>query len=354
MKLRETLTLLLVAVLSLHFSSEAKESASMHWNESRGYLPFKNSQREAIVISNQSDSLISDSFVLPEPITDFSLSFLSRNINGNPARRYPYFSKGRDLKIKNTVWGFYACNSADTLMVMIKNIDLPSGIESMPAVNIKAFGQTYDSEFNLTEGLNPFDGYNIWKISSSANTVTLSAGDHGLKEVAVLPFPDSSLTSFGFLAAPGTILEVKDINLYGTIKEITETGIRSTEELEEYLINSEDPLEGLWTIFDRELEESLVKLGGDYTLACVKEGDEYAFLYISGARINNSGWKPGDIKIILKESPFEGIYYVIWYDSGKEIMNNEIKAQCGEGGTLLIQFPYQSSKIRLRKITRES
>lgn len=121
-------------------------------------------------------------------------------------------------------------------------------------------------------------------------------------------------------------------------------------QLKQRLDDSEDPLEGIWVIFDRTLDESLLRLGGDYKLAIVKNHDRYDIIYLEGARVNGNIWKPGMIKGHLLPTPFSGLYNLRWKDSEGKVLSNSITAQSGEGNTLLLQFPYHSSTIRLRRI----
>lgn len=330
--------------------SEAKESVSYHWNEARGFSPFSFARKDAIKINNTSDSLLTDRFVFPSPVSDFSLSFMSRNINGNPAKSYSYHSAERDYKIRNTSWGFFLNSGSDTLVFNIKNIEKPTGIETIPAVEVRIFQNGLSNSFEISNSINPFDGYNIWNLICENGRIRLFAGNNGLKEIPGVMLSTDSVSGFGFFAGPGSFLEIKDIDLTLPSDEPDSSGIYDEEYISEKIQKSEDPLEGYWTLFDRDLEESLLKMGGDYTLACIREGDDYLFIYISGAKINSARWQPGDIKAILRETPFSGIYEVTWFDSQKEKIFHDIKAQQGEGETLTIQFPYHSSRLRLRKI----
>ena len=113
--------------------------------------------------------------------------------------------------------------------------------------------------------------------------------------------------------------------------------------------SSRDPMEGIWVIFDRNLDESLLKPGGDYVLAIVREGERYLMIYLEGAAVNSQKWSPGMIKGILNPTYFNGIYDTEWIDAECQSLNNGVKSQYGEGETLTIQFPYHSSSLRLRK-----
>lgn len=113
-----------------------------------------------------------------------------------------------------------------------------------------------------------------------------------------------------------------------------------------------DPLCGVWTLYDRTLEENLLRLGGDYRVAILPgaEPGVYDIVYLAGARVNASSWLPGMRKGRLRRHEFDGIYSLTWIDSSFEPMSRDITADTSESSTVLnISFPYQQSAIRLRK-----
>ncbi|MCH5241280.1 MAG: hypothetical protein J1F67_02490 [Muribaculaceae bacterium] len=327
------------------------EAKTLNWNKGRGYHPFQNATYEGIYIENLSDSLKYDYLKLPNSTDVFSLNFRAKNLNGNPYKRYPYFtSQGRKINISNPHWGFFVTLVRDTIVFSIKGDEIQTATESVPALDVSVFKlkSSTKSEISLTEKINPYDGDNIWNITIENNVLILSVGDKNLNQIYEfeIKYP---VTGFGFLAGWADKLLISDIKV-----EFTETKSDSYFNFQEmnadYFSQNDDPMEGYWSLFDRELEESLLKLGGRYTLLCKKEGDKYNMIYVDGANVNNQNWHPGDLKAILSPTPFSDIFEVEWLDSMKESMKRDIKAQKGDGETLLIQFPYQSSKIRLRKI----
>lgn len=323
-----------------------------HWNLSRGYSPFRHAQKDCLLIENNSGQDVEDIYSLPLAASDISFSFKAKNRTGKPAISYSYETgDGERRKIHNPFWGFLIVLRSDTLLFTVTNEEIPAGIESLPATVVRVTGRNINKSFNITEGTNPFDGFNHWALGIADGEMTLLEGNHGIKEIFSLPLSADEITAIGFLAGKGCCLEVRDINLSCRPVMPDEMSSFEIDRLPEYFNDTDDPFEGYWTVFDRELEESLLKMGGDYQLACVREGDNYFFIYIEGASVNRKNWQPGDIKAVLSPTPFPGIYNVKWYDAGKEILSHEIKAQRGEGTTLTIQFPYQQSKLRLRKLT---
>lgn len=113
-----------------------------------------------------------------------------------------------------------------------------------------------------------------------------------------------------------------------------------------------DPICGVWTLFDRTLEENLLRLGGDYRVAVLPgaEPGVYDIVYLSGARVNAPAWLPGMRKGCLRRHEFDGIYSLTWIDSSFAPMSNGLTADTSESSTVLnISFPYQQSALRLRK-----
>lgn len=323
------------------------------FNVSRGFAPFKYASDLGLVIDNSSDTLEWDYFPLPKRSIELIVDFRARNENANPMKKYPYFDKnGVRHLIKNPKWGFFLTFDSDTLAVTVSGKEEMSVPEAIPTAEL----QVYDRHGNLivsktlSEGLNPYDKDNIWKIDFKNNKVSVEGGNNGLLPLFNLETNSEFITGLGFLASWGSKVLVSDIALTIQSEEPNLETKASLEDLDQYLLKSDDPMEGYWTMFDRDLEESLLKLGGQYSLACVKEGESYNFIYLDGASVNKGGWTPGDIKITLYPTPFPGIYDVVWLDSQKQPLSHEIKAQCGEGDTLTIQFPYQSSKLRLRRL----
>ncbi|MCH5231596.1 MAG: LysE family translocator [Muribaculaceae bacterium] len=332
--------------------SNLANAGTLHWNNGRGYSPFLYATSEGIIIENETDSLKYDFFKLPQASNKVQLKFRARNINGNPSKRYTYKTKGKQTGTKNPHWGFFITSLKDTVAISVKGTEKITPVETIGALQIDIYqitGKRTES-IVVSENVNPYDGDNLWDLNLSDGIFTIMTGDNSLAEIYQLEI-DSEVTGIGFFAGWGGKVKISDIDLNYSennplVKDFTLNG------LDRYLEESEDEMEGYWTVFDRDLEESLIRLGGDYSFVCLLEDDNYKFHYLDGANVNNRNWATGDVKIIMVPSAFEGIYNVEWIDSMKESLSHEIKAQKGEGNTLTIQFPYQSSKIRLRKMER--
>lgn len=347
----KTFTACFILLFSVVIFSHAE---TLHWNKGRGYSPFRYATQAGILIENSTDSLVYDYFSLPYPSHDFKLKFRAKNINGHPARKYPYLnSHGKTVNISNPHWGFFLTTNRDTVAITLKGGEKSGAFEPTPSLDVTFyyFSTKKSETLSLTDKINPYDGDNLWQISVTENNFSIAAGNRDLNIIYQSHNTFGEVSAFGFFAGWGDALLVSDIRAeYQSPSHPSSTSHLLIENISEYLASSDDELEGYWTIFDRELEESLIKLGGDYTLACIKDQEGYIFCYLEGATVNSKEWEKGDVKMKLTPTAFPGIFDVEWIDASKELMSHQIKAQRGEGNTLSIQFPYQASRLRLRKI----
>lgn len=325
---------------------------TMHWNKGRGYEPFSHAHEDGIVIENESDTLVSDYFSLPGISSDFTLTFRAANLHGHPSRRYSYTdSLGNRASVRYPHWGFFITFNRDSIAVKVSGGEEDIEIESHPVmdINIYSLPRLKNESIIISEVVNPYDGDNIWRLRGKDGVLSLMCGNHGLHEIIDFNY-EGEITGFGFYSGWAGKVKISDISLTLQAPAVNAGNNIDFSDIADYLAASDDEMEGYWVLFDRELEESLLKMGGRYTLACVRNGEGYDFLYCEGASVNRDEWETGDLKLQLIPTPFDGIYDVKWYDSVKEVMDYDIKAQRGDGDTLLIQFPYQTSRLRLRKI----
>ena len=345
---------ILALSLRLIFASCDVMAATLNWNQDRGYEDFRYATNEGILIDNHTDTLQYDYFKLPSSCQSFYMRFRSCNMSGNPGKKYSYYdTQGKEYKIRNPHWGFFVAGSNDTVIFTLKGGEKSAGPETERSLVLEIYNcKSRQKEVTaLSKGINPYEGDNLWQLETGKEGIPLKGGDTSLNDFYKGGF-SGSVTGFGFYAGWGDKILISDITSeYKERQKKSEIDFNE-DILEDYLKESQDPMEGYWVIFDRELEEDQLKLGGDYRLICLKNGEEYLMYYLEGARVNSKEWLPGDVKLKLCESSFEGIYDVEWQDAMKSPLRHDVKAQIGEGDTLLIQFPYQSSKLRLRKIIK--
>ena len=317
---------------------------TLYCNDSRGYSPFSHALPDGVTLVNDTEFPQTDSCRLASPLTDFSLTFRA------VCPRHPF--------------GFSVTPSAGPkIWITVSQKEVPDIISSSPALEINASleGDAQPlASVSVTDGFDLHQGPNIWRLQSDNGMLTLSAGNRQLSKILSIPTVDNSLAAFSFTAAPGASLKVQDIILEGNPSTGSPQSV-DVDALRTRLETSDDPIEGYWAVFDRNLEENLLRMGGDYRLAIVNADDSalppapsetatYNIVYLDGARVNAPSWLPGMIKGSLHSSPFPGIFSVTWLDANGLPLDHEIKAQTDAEGLLTIQFPYQNSTLRLRKI----
>lgn len=349
--------LLLIIVISLSGDIQAQQYSGnqrRHWNKSRGYHPFAHATREGIHIGNKSGSIIRDIIPFQQSHADFSVTFRASHLSDNPTKRISYVDGTNKKHLSGSQeWYFYLTSSGrDTLAMSIRTAEIEKTISSAPSLllTLSYSGETIpDASIAIDNGISLYSGTNVWKISVDPSEITVHVGNKELRKALKITTLQESFSGFGFGVSPGGELLISDISLSwkegpGNLRKY------NPDDLADRFSDSEDPMEGYWTIYDRTLDESLLKTGGNYNLAIVKEKDCYRIVYISGAQISPGKWEPGMTKGLLIPDPFPDTYSVIWYDSEGNPLSKDIKAQSGEGNTLLIQFPYHSSTLRLRHL----
>lgn len=357
MKLKYSLIGAFFTLLPGFLSLQAQmPTQARYWNSARGYAPFIHSTPDCVLIDNQSATPLADTLTLDNPYRDFTLSFLADQIHSHPSKAYPYFdSNNKERHLKNPSWGFFVSDSRHktiSFTITPEEVSDPFSSHRMLRLDIRPDSMTSASPLSLLiENADPA-GANLWRLKATASGVTLAGGHKEMEKLVEIPIILGDCQKFGFTAYPGARLSVKDIAIATERPSGSQTITRwsSRDLLDEHLKTSEDLLEGYWKIFDMTLDESLLKLGGDYLFAIVKENGSYSIIYLDGARINPADWIPGMLKGLLIPDAFPGVYSVHWIDSEGASLTKGIKAQPGPDNTLVIQFPYQASTIRLRRL----
>lgn len=330
-------------LFSLSASAQMPSAATRCWNAQRGYHPFAHATKRGVEINNTTTLPIADSCRISTGIENFSLSFRLAN--------KAFRSMG---KPNVRPCGFFLTHKKGRLWVTLEaeeRSDLFSS-STVPKISLFCNGDSIPLAVSRHNAVSPHGDTNLWRLTVEGGTFSIWAGSHNLEEIITIPYTPDTFTSFGFVAAPGSKIMVSDIALEPAGPQAMQAPGKwaDTAMLRDYLLQSSDPLEGYWTVFDRSLDETLLRLGGDYRLAIVKNGVNYEVVYLGGATVNAAKWLPGMTKAILRPDAFPGIYNLEWIDSEGNSLSHELKAQCGEGNTLSLQFPYQDSAVRLRKI----
>ncbi len=184
---------------------------------------------------------------------------------------------------------------------------------------------------------------------------SVSVVSNRIYDMGELPIPsDFSIDSLGVYANRGGLVKIESIRTNPEIAPADlQTGWSDLIALSSHLERSSDILEGYWQTFDYTLDTDLLRLGGNYRLAIVRDGDRYLLIYLDGAQIDKQKWKSGMLKGELHSSGFPGIWETSWIDASFSPMTKGIKAFTTDNGTILtIEFPYQESSLRLRRLEK--
>lgn len=319
---------------------------TVYMNSARGYQDFQHATDSALIIANSTAIPIKDIIAVGH---HDSMCWRMRVSNTHARHNTPYIyhdSNGKPIKVKYPGWGIVMKNGDEETTISFNTIDNRTDeTYSSPRVEVTVkSGGKEAAHKTLTSGFDLYDGANSFQLSAEGAVWRLSAGNREYKEIAAGELT-SKLDSIGFVVMPGGEIKVENVVIQLTgIGDIKFSGT----DLSHFDVT--DDLEGEWGIFDMNIDEKMLKTGGEYRLAIKKSKDKegYDIIYLSGAVTNAAKWNPGMIKGYISPMPFDSVYDIEWIGaSGKTLKG--IKAQ-KEGDILTLQFPDHASTLRLRKI----
>lgn len=110
------------------------------------------------------------------------------------------------------------------------------------------------------------------------------------------------------------------------------------------------PLDGEWSVYDFDIDNSLLRLHDDYRLSLhgseTADGITYTATLLSGGPIADHH---GQTKAILTPSPFEGIWSVSWRAADGGWLTRGVTLTLESFPLLTLRFEQQNSVIRLRR-----
>ena len=204
----------------------------------------------------------------------------------------------------------------------------------------------------LARGVSLEDDLNTLCVDVDERGVRVSIGKDDLQQVleASIPRP-SGAVRVGYLVGPGSRVAIERAVLtIDNDNQVSTSTLWTLEALEEYLANSTDPTEGYWRYLDRDMEDKWLRLGGRYTLAVVRADDGYDIIYIDGAQVKKSQWKPGMLKGHIVKTIFTGNYDLFWIDATMEPISEDAYATIENGVILTLNFPIYKSQVRFAKV----
>lgn len=283
---------------------------------------------------------------------DFSVEFRARNLHNSQGKRYDATDGVSSWKERNPGWmiRFYG-NDTDTLEIEVRTVDEVSDDYGPTSLVISACkGDSLCFETSLRDKLDWFDGWNAWRIHHIGNDWYLMAGNREYNRLGEWNIPGFNPDMMELCARPGALLEADwfKVEDFSPV-EFHNSYMADPDVLQSYLQRSTDPMEGIWEVLDRTLEENSARPGGDYRLAIISNGQGYDLIYLSGAKVEADRWQPGALKGKLEKTSFKNIYDVTWLDAEGKPLETEVKCEFTPSSTLTFQLPYLSSSFRLRK-----
>lgn len=124
----------------------------------------------------------------------------------------------------------------------------------------------------------------------------------------------------------------------------------SVESLMQYLKDSSDPMEAVWTHYDHKTKPLRGTPGGFYTLATIAREDSgvYDIVYLHGAE-SEAPWQPLDVKGSLTPTPLSGIYDLAWLTADRIPISHRSWASMTDG-LLTLCFPQWEATLRFAPV----
>ncbi|MDE5552870.1 MAG: hypothetical protein K2I91_06685, partial [Muribaculaceae bacterium] len=341
---------------------QASAAEIRHWNQKRGFAPFCDTIGvKTITLTNDKAAPAVFSVYTDGTSAPLDFRFTAANRHAHPMKRYAATdSDGTTQKIRLPGWGvrlFSSDRNVYTILLTLEEQDSYNpGISLAPrlicspgdsgASGIKSFPP-------IREGYNCAEGDNRYRLTVRNGLLTLTAGKRTDITVVSENIGENAIDSIGFILMPGAAVEVSDITLRRDdvpAYNISHDTFPDVITLDDYLSRQRDLTEGYWQIFDYNLDDGLLRTGGDYRLAVVRRADGYDILYLSGAKVNAGSWQPLMLKGELHDTGLPATYDLVWYDAYGTQMNAGLKAQRLEDDIITLLFPGQTSTIRLHRI----
>ncbi|MCM1489514.1 MAG: LysE family translocator [Muribaculum sp.] len=215
-------------------------------------------------------------------------------------------------------------------------LDIPSGMLLASSV--------------LKDGVDPYKGFNSWKLVKDGDTWSLYAGNREYHKVLGFQckaygrlYPQ--IVSDGYVES-----QIMGVDIDESVGRVTV--VENPRDILQILASKKNELPGLYSLFDFDQDDSYARIGGQYRLAVLpteNEGD-YDLIYISGARTLPGCWSEGMRKGLLKSTPFGNIFDVEWTDAEGSVMRHDVQADFDPLTQIItVRFPYQNTILRFRK-----
>lgn len=324
----------------------AAQAAPRYWSRFGGTLPIP---AEGLLGADSATSLV---LPLDSAIRGFELTMAFENLHADPLKSYRTLINGIPGRTNYPSWGIAMKDSAGGEVRLSFTPDLIPG----PINDTSSTLVTISDESGTGSVLRPADfnhnsARNIIRIAVADSLWTLSCGKDTPAAVLASGKLDNTPATLELFTDPGALVRIIHLRLEETMATVSLPAIDPWELTADYFALRPDPREGFWAPAERDFDEDLIRLGGDYIFALLSnDSGGYALYYISGARSKADAWIPGMMKVNLAPSVIPGRYDVEWFDADFLPLSKDIIASFDDSGRLVISFPYQNSTLTLQRI----
>lgn len=345
--------IILSILIALFYICNSLTADTYYWDKYFGFSPFTHQSKNSLVIHNSMDNNLIDTISVNVGSHNFNFEARVANVNNLHNKRYKYTNTDGSVSyVKHPSWGIVIYDDDNNKLEIKLTTSTTSDWEYISndcvKVEIIYSGQLIDNKIIEYPKIEAFTKTNTIFLSRENSNFVLCIGARYKQRITDFEIGDFDIKSIGFIVYPGGKIDVERACLDISPSKRVELSTEWTRDaIDKYLSTSTDSLEGYWIYRDRSLDENLLRMGGDYTLALIKRENGYNLIYIEGATICKDKWATGMIKAILKPTKFDGSYHLIWYDAEMAPLHKDIVAHFDSASEMTISFPYQVSTIRL-------
>ena len=332
------------------------EPATISWGGPDGFSIWGTTGSE-LKLNNTTGSTAACSMPMPAKGSGFVIVSRTSNLRTKPVKA----GLSENTRLSSPPHGIRLSSiHGDTLEItlsmttadrMIDNVDLPT-------LTIKSIrqGVTRIHE-SLTFAEAPLSRLRITttlRISAENNMLVTELGDKELKVAWSGHHYGFCPDSISYILSPGASIKVMSgaVMVYPENEYVTERV--NPDSIRQHINMSTDMAEGEWVYLDRVMDESLLRMGGEYRLLTLRNGDGYNIYYLAGADINPGKWHSGELKGRLLPDDNVSLRIVFFYvcvDVARgDWMQHNLNAVFEQKDILTLQFPYQSSSIRFLRV----
>lgn len=200
------------------------------------------------------------------------------------------------------------------------------------------------------EGISPAPGCNLLVVELNPGnaTATISVGRTDPRQIATVSCSDATSGSFAIIATAGVDIPLAVGAYRPDMPATLQTGLDENT-IRSHAREPGSPV-GIWEYLDRDTDSRRALAGGRYRLGIVPSDSgrkgEYDIIYLGGAEVNSSQWRPGMLKGRLKALPFASHWDLQWYDSEMKLISTDLNASMEQNAILSLNFPLMKSTMR--------